>query len=474
MISKLKLIKIINNIIFAFTAQGILFLLSVTMSLIVPKILGVEEFSYWQLYIFYTTYIGFFHFGLNDGIYLRIGGSDYEKLNYKSIGSQFWLFFILHCLVAFIIISYSLIFVDDWNRWFIYITTAISLPIYNAIGFIGYIFQAVNKTKIYSLAVIIDKLFFIVIVIVLIILKSDSYKWFVLLSITGNLFALIYFIWKGNHIIFVRIESIKETFKEIRINISVGMNLMFSNIASLLILGMGRIIVDNKWGIEAFGKVSFSLTLATFLLSFIAQISMVLFPALRQTNENHQKKFYWMSRDLLGFVLSGFLLAYMPLYFMLGLWLPEYKESLLYLSLLLPLLTFEGKMNMLCTTYFKVLRREKLLLRINLISLTFSLMLCLISGYLINNIYAVVISLVIAVAFRSILSEFYLSKIMGGSVLKSILQESLLVIIFMLCTWFISPLGGFLIYLFSYGTYLIFSRKKIADVISSTKIYLKG
>lgn len=469
-----KFSKIINNIIFAFTAQGTSFVLSVMMSLIVPKILGVTEFGYWQLYIFYTSYCGFFQFGLNDGIYLRIGGMEYERLNYRSIGSQFWLAFIFHCMLAVVFIVYSLLVVDDLNRRFVYITTAIFLPLYNAIGFIGFIFQAVNKTKVFSLSVIIDKLYFIVVVIILIILKIDSFIWFISLDIIGKLFALMYCVWMGRQFIFVIIASLKKTLKEMVINISVGMNLMFSNIVSLLILGNGRLIVDAKWGIEAFGKFSFSLTLATFLLSFIAQVSMVLFPALRQTDETQQREFYFISRDLLGFILVGFLLAYLPLNYILGLWLPQYKESLKYLTLLLPLCIYEGKMNMICTTYFKVLRKEKLLLRINLISLAFSVIFSLIGGYLINNIYAVVVSMVVSVAFRSIISELYLSKIMGAAVLKSIMLESLLVFIFMTSTWHISPVGGFVIFSISYGMYLIYSRKRLADIIFTTKKYLKG
>lgn len=63
--------KIVSNVMYALMAQGISLILSVLMALIVPKIMGIEEFSYWQLFLFYSGYSGFFHFGLNDGIYLR-------------------------------------------------------------------------------------------------------------------------------------------------------------------------------------------------------------------------------------------------------------------------------------------------------------------------------------------------------------------------------------------------------------------
>lgn len=41
-----------GNMVVAFAAQGISFLASVAMSLLVPKVLGVETYGYWQLFIF--------------------------------------------------------------------------------------------------------------------------------------------------------------------------------------------------------------------------------------------------------------------------------------------------------------------------------------------------------------------------------------------------------------------------------------
>ncbi|WP_249630235.1 hypothetical protein [Streptococcus uberis] len=65
-----------KNLLAAFSAQGVSLLISILMSLFVPKILGITEFSYWQLFIFYIGYAGFFHFGYNDGLYLKLGGKD--------------------------------------------------------------------------------------------------------------------------------------------------------------------------------------------------------------------------------------------------------------------------------------------------------------------------------------------------------------------------------------------------------------
>ena len=66
----------ITNLKTALLAQFISLAVNVIMSLLVPKQLNIKEFAYWQLFLFYANYVGFFLFGLNDGIYLRLGGMD--------------------------------------------------------------------------------------------------------------------------------------------------------------------------------------------------------------------------------------------------------------------------------------------------------------------------------------------------------------------------------------------------------------
>ena len=178
-----------KNIFYAFSAQGISLVLSVIMALVVPKVMGIEEFSYWQLFLFYSGYSGFFHFGLNDGIYLREGGTNYNKLNTKLIGTQFRVSFLFHCILSVVVIVSSLIIIEDSSRSFVWIATAISLPLINAISFIGYIFQAVNQTKIYSLSVILDKVIFIIAILVLLLLQYDDFFWFVVLYLCSKIFS---------------------------------------------------------------------------------------------------------------------------------------------------------------------------------------------------------------------------------------------------------------------------------------------
>ena len=82
---KKKLFSIIKNFSYSLTSNLISFIISALVVLIIPRIIGVEDYGFWQLYLFYSSYIGFLHFGWNDGIYLRYGGEEYEELDKPSL-----------------------------------------------------------------------------------------------------------------------------------------------------------------------------------------------------------------------------------------------------------------------------------------------------------------------------------------------------------------------------------------------------
>ena len=93
--------KLLKNLSYAFVAQGISLFLSIIMNFIVPKLLDVEGFAYWQLFLFYVSYAGVFSFGFVDGIYLKLGGVSYDSLNKKEIGGLCRKFSILVVIIAF-------------------------------------------------------------------------------------------------------------------------------------------------------------------------------------------------------------------------------------------------------------------------------------------------------------------------------------------------------------------------------------
>ena len=106
-------------------------LVSAILTVFVPKLLRITDYGFWQLFMFYQGYIGVFHLGWNDGIYLQIGGKKYEELNRKELFSQLILLSGLQIIFAYFIILGSYLFEYDYNRKYIFCCLAISLVISN-------------------------------------------------------------------------------------------------------------------------------------------------------------------------------------------------------------------------------------------------------------------------------------------------------------------------------------------------------
>lgn len=458
----------LSNLSYALLAQSISLILSLIMSLIVPKLLNVEEYGYFQLFIFYSTYVGLFHFGMTDGIYLKYGGMRYQDLNKSLLGSQLWLMVLFQSAISLFIFLYAVNYVEDTKRIFVVFSLIVYIVVANITWFFGFIFQAVNHTKWYSISVIISKASYIFFIISLIFLKESNYKIYIVLFIVAQGLAGLYCIFLGRDIAFAKLVSFKESLTAFFSNVKVGINLLFANVASMMILGSGRIVVDYAWGVSAFGKFSFAISLSGFFLQFINQLSMVLFPALRRADEGELKDFYKISRTALFIFLPFIYLVYTPIESILSLWLPQYKESLIYMALLLPICTFDSKMNLLCITYFKVLRKEKVLLFVNILTMIISFLLSIISAFFIKNIYAVVISMVIAIAFRSIISEIYLAKIMQEKIASSIIQDLLLSLAFLYSTLQFDHFKGFTVFLVMYVIFVLFNWKKISALFGKS------
>ena len=90
----------LKNFSHTFAANAVTFLISALVVLVVPKRLGGDQYGYFQLYTLYTSYVGFFHFGWCDGMYLRYGGKDYHQLDKPVFITQFWMLAGLEFLIS--------------------------------------------------------------------------------------------------------------------------------------------------------------------------------------------------------------------------------------------------------------------------------------------------------------------------------------------------------------------------------------
>lgn len=450
--------RIIKNIASVIFSNGITLLVSVLLTLFVPKILGVEEFAYWQLYIFYISYVGFFHFGWIDGIYLKIGGAKYRDLDYPNLSAQFSLLIIFETIIASLIAVGSFLFIGDATKKIIFMFVAFCGVITTATTFLLYILQSTNRIKEYAKYTRYDRYIYFILTMIYLSLGGRNVFFLMAFDVIARLLILILCMLTCQEVVLPPYERFPVVIKEIGENIAIGSSLMFANIASMLIVGVIRLGIERQWSVTVFGKVSLMLSISNLVLRFVSAVGVVMFPLLRRIDKKHLVQLYEMMRTLLMPLLYGCLLLYYPMKIILTKWLPAYTDSFVYMSILFPIFIYEGKMSLLISTYLKTLRKEKTILLVNVTSVCVSLLLTGIFAVYFHNLTLTILSIVFVLIFRSTFGEYLLNKELKLKIFGNILLETLLTATFIFVSYFGEMKMSFFVYLAIYLVFL-FSQK---------------
>ena len=461
--------RILGNFSVAIIAQGIVLIGSVLTSLLVPKVMGVTQFGYWQLVIFYGNYLGFVHLGLNDGVYLFNGGLSRKKVDKQSLNSQFVVGMLYQLLFSAVIIGAALMADFGQDRMFVLVMTGVYLLVTNGAAYIGYVLQAMDETRRYSAYSAINGTLFLVPLVAMLALRVDSFQYYVIFYTLAHAVAFLVCLWWVRDFIPCGLLPVRQALADTGRSIRAGIKLMIANVASMLILGISRFFVDSLWSIEVFGMVSFALSMVSFFLLFASQASMVLFPALRKADEGETVRFFQASRDALDLFLPVCYLLYFPAVLILGWWLPKYEPSFIYFAYLMPVVVFNGKMNMVGNTYLLVLRREGLLLGINAIAVAVSGIGALVGAFVLHSIEFMIAAAVLALMWRSAHVERMLAREFGVPNSKLFAGSLAVTLAFLASTMLLSLPAAFAVTAVLYAAFLFLARKQASALIASLK-----
>lgn len=453
----------IKKIIYAVGANLVSLLVSVLTTLIVPKFLGddVGQYGYWQVYLFYTSYIGFFHLGWCDGIYLRDGGKHYSDLDKPLYASQFLLLTVIEFIISVVISTCGFFFASGDEYDFITFAIAMNILIYLPRTILSYYLQTTNRIKEYASITTVGRTIYGASIILIVLFFSKSYHYFVWGDIIGKLIALFVSIWWCRDIVFSKQAPFKKTINEAIANISVGIKLMFANIASMLITGIVRWGIQTQWDVATYGKISFTLSVSNLLLTFISAVALVLYPTLRRSDEVILKGIYSKIKNTLMIPLLGCLVLYYPIESILSVWLPQYAESVRYMAILFPMCIYAAKMTMIIQTYMNVFRLEKKMLQVNVTGVVVAVITTIISVFWLKDLTLAMLSMVINQMFRCIYAEHVLSKEMNVKYFRETIFEIALTFLFIIASWFVGGWIGVAIYLAGYLVYLILKREDL-------------
>lgn len=465
-----------NRIFCAAGANAISLIVSVLTTLLIPKFLGanIEQYGYYQIYLFYTGYIGFFHLGWSDGIYLRFGGQHYEDLDKPIFSSQFWLLTLFEGFISTGIIISGIYMGKNSDELFVFVVVAVNVFLLLPRVQLSYYLQATNRIKEYALITASARfLFGVSVVAIFVFQKIPDYRWFVYSSIIGEIVALLLSMWFCRDIVKTKPIQIKAGLGEAWTNISVGITLMLANIASLLVVGIARWGIQMVWDVETYGKISFTLTVSNLFLTFIGAISLVLFPTLRRISPDKLQSVYCSLRGGLMIPILASLILYYPILSILSKWLPQYAGSMRYMAIMFPLCIFSCRMNMLVQTYMRVLRMEKVIMLVNITGVILASVSTFVFTFLMKSMTLTMVSIMLNEMIRCVLAEICLTKRIGLSVQKDLLFELAMTTLFVVSSWCIGGWMGTAAYTIGYALYLFLKIPDIKKIIIDTKNMLR-
>lgn len=442
-------------------------LVSIVIVLIIPKVIGVHEYGLWQLFTFYAGYVGILHLGWADGLFLRRGGQKINDINVSSLSTETILFILFNFLVGFCVEIYGLFFATNYT--FIITALGFTILIVNIRTWITMILQSIGNFKGYAINLSFQSLIYIILIIAIIVLKLSDYRYMIIAFMVSQFTTCVSGFIQINKMFDYRGTvhfDLKSARQEIVENINAGFKLMIANSTALLIIGVIRFGIQQNWSISIFGKVSLVLSIANFITVFINAISLVLFPTLRRTTQV-QRTVYFGVRSILMPLLYFTMAIYFPIKWILPIWLPKYADVLQFSAILMPMMVYQGKFEILSNTFMKNFRMELKLMIVNLVTLFLSIILTVMTAYSLHNINYAVFSIAIVMGFRSIVSEIILSRKMHVKFFSELLFENIFIIGFMVVTWNCSILLSIVLYLVVLGVYLIFKRK---STVSGFKI----
>lgn len=462
MTQKINNKKIASNVIISIAVQGVSLIVSLLCSLLIPKVVGKSTYALWQTFMLYQSYVGILHFGILDGILLRYSQYDYEELDKARIRSQLRIMLAITSTATLItsLVSFMSLGGDMRN---VFILIAFSIISKNLFTYASYTFQITNRIKKYALLVLIQRGLYGVIIGFLLIFKVDNYLYFCLAEFAGDLTAIFVTSFMNKELYVGKGFSIRESISEAKTNIGAGLMLLIANWSFIFIVGSARMVVDLRYDDVVFADVSFASSVSNMFLNFVTAVSVVLFPSLKRLKEEELPSVFDRLRRSMSLLLLFILVLYFPGEIILNLWLPNYADGVKYLGLLLPVIVYSSKVNLLTNNYLKVYRKEKAMALVNSITIAVGLTAFLLCAYVFNDLTALLVSIVAVTMLNSLVAEIIVMRKITKHDYLTIIAEGLLSAVFIVSAVVVEGLKGAIIYLSAvtvYGAIVMIVRKR--------------
>lgn len=400
--------------VFKVSASNVVKLLAgALVAFVLPKLIGVSDYGYFKTFTLYATYVGLFHLGICDGIYLKYGGRRFSELDKAKFRFYSRAFLLVETIIAIALgVAALLLLEGEWL--FICLSLSVYLLFTNVTGYYQIISQVTSRFGELSARNVIQSGLIALAVACFWtasrVLGVDlSYRWF--LAAYVGVFGLLaaWYAVTYRSITFGPRKGAGH-WRDLGGFARIGIPLTVANLCSSLILTLDRQFVSILFDIDTYALYAFAYNMLSLVTTVLTAVSTVLYPKLKQLTEARLREMYpALMGGVIGLV-SVCLVVYFPLSAFVEWYLPAYVDSLEIFRVILPGLALSSCITIVMHNYYKVLGENSRFFRQTLVVLGLSLLGDAVAYMVFKTPISVSVASVIVIAIWYAIAVRYLTK----------------------------------------------------------------
>ncbi len=288
----------------------------------------------------YASYIGLFHFGFVDGIYLKYAGKKYEDIDKKKFTTFTHFLFATSAAISTIFAVVGFLF---YGQQIGLILLFLGLDILATLmtGYYEYITQVTMRFKKLSFRSVLKCVFTISSVLILFILFKYAnvtiyYYYYIIVVLVINYLLCFWYAFTYREITFAKGAKLKELKSEIFSMYKVGFPLLCSNLIGQFIFVVDQQFVNIYFDIDTYSAYAFAYSMINLITVATSAISTVLYPTLKKMNEDKVTGEYSKINAVLLIFISFCLTCYFVLVPFVRRFLGDYVPALETFRIILP------------------------------------------------------------------------------------------------------------------------------------------
>lgn len=427
----------------------------ILVGFLLPKIIGVEDYGYYKTFTLYASYVGVFHFGLIDGIYLKYSGTDYDDLDRKKMSNYTFLIILLEIFISLTFIFLSLIVFTNEARY-IFCFVSLFLLFNNVTGYYQYISQATKRFNELSFRNVIQSLLTIIAIGGLFVLNRFSnieitYKYYTIIYLLITFLLMLWYVITYRNITFNKIDNLFDAIKDLKDFFIQGFPLMVSNLCNTLILTVDRQFVNVFFTNSEYAVYAFAYNMLSLITTATSAISVVIFPIMKKSDEKSLMSKYGSFISLMLVFVSFMMLVYYPLDAFVCWFLPKYVGSLPIFRIVLPGLIISSAITIIMQNYYKYFAKNIEFFVKNIIILVFSIFANFVAYYLFKTTYSISFASIISMILWYVVMDYPFIKRKCKGCIKNFLYLFLILSMFytvtFIETWYLGMFIQIIIYI---------------------------